>query len=77
LNLDKRPLITNQFRQLAYKKGEQKVKEIQSIMDDLETNEERIYVLKNIIEEDIYAKKEGKLDPFCFVTASILWNAFF
>jgi RNA polymerase-binding transcription factor DksA len=77
LNLDERPLITNRFRRLAYDKGQQKVDALQPIIDAAETNEERKDILKNIIEEDIYAKKEGKLEPFCFVTASILWNAFF
>jgi hypothetical protein len=39
------------------------------------SNEDIRHLIENTLE-DIYAKTEDKLEPFCFVTASVVWNSF-
>jgi hypothetical protein len=41
-----------------------------------ENEAEKQQFVEDYIEHEIYAKANGKLTPFCFVTASVVWNHF-
>ena len=55
----------------AYEAGERYVNDL--IENNLINSEEDV---KDYIENEVYAKTDDKLDPFCFVTASVVWNSF-
>ncbi len=67
LNIDS--LTSNRFRYLAYANGIDKVNELQEQTFDDE-------FIKDYIENEVYDKTDDKLTPFCFVTASVIWNSF-
>jgi hypothetical protein len=72
LNIDS--LTSNSFRYRAYLQGNNKVMELQN--EIFESNEYKEAFVKDYIENEVYARTDDKLDPFCFVTASIVWNLF-
>lgn len=72
LNVD--TLTSNSFRYLAFTKGNNKVMELQN--EIFETDEYKETFIKDYIENEVYAKTDDKLDPFCFVTASVVWHSF-
>jgi hypothetical protein len=75
LKLNINSLTSNGFRYLAHSKGHSKVMELQN--QPFETDEYKEAFIKDYIENEVYAKTDDKLDPFCFVTASVVWNFFF
>ena len=71
LNLNATNLCTQRVE--AYEAGEKLVDAILLNQPDLIQSAEDV---EDIIRSDIYQKTDDKLDPFCFVTASVVWNSF-
>lgn len=69
LNLNATNLCTD--RVSAYEVGERYVNDL--IENNLIQSKEDV---NSYIENEVYAKTDDKLDPFCFVTASVVWNSF-
>jgi uncharacterized protein (TIGR02646 family) len=74
LELNVNTLTSDRFRYLAFTKGNNKVIELQN--ETFESDEDKEAFIKDYIENEVYARTDYKLDPFCFVTASVVWHSF-
>jgi uncharacterized protein (TIGR02646 family) len=74
LNVD--TLANNKHRNYALKKGQERISVLADTINAIEDYDIKTAVVQDYIENEVYIKIDNKLDPFCFVTASIVWNYF-
>lgn len=76
LELNAGALKGNRHRLSAFQKGNGKVSEMTELINSIDDYETKEAYIKDYIENEVYAKTEDKLETFCFVTASVVWNSF-